>query len=68
MWGGGGYVSLPEENTDLPDFTPEIVHLLLQGVYGDYPHHNYGSHLDEGVADDTILKHCWRRLDAQSAS
>ena len=43
-----------EENADLPDFTPERAHLLLQGVYGDYPHHNNGLHLDGRVADDAI--------------
>ena len=35
----GGGVPPPEENTDLPGFTPERAHLLLQGVYGDYLHH-----------------------------
>ena len=44
----------PEENADLPDFTPESAHLFLQGVYGDYPHHNDGSHMDGGVVDDAI--------------
>ena len=43
-----------EENTDLPDFTPERANLLLQGVYGDYLHHNNGLHLDGGVADEAI--------------
>ena len=28
----GGGLPTPEENTDLPNFTPECVHLLLQGV------------------------------------
>ena len=31
----GGEVTPPEENADLPDFTPESAHQLLQGVYGD---------------------------------
>ena len=44
----------PEENADLPDFTPESAHLLLQVVYGDYPHHNNGLYLDGGIADDDI--------------
>ena len=42
----------PEENTDLPEFTLERAHLLLQEVYRDFPHHNDGLHLDGGVADD----------------
>ena len=54
----GGDLPPPEENADLPDFTPEHVHLLLWEVYGYFPHHKYGSHLDGGVADDAI---CQRR-------
>ena len=57
-----------EENTDLPNYTPEIAHLLLRGVYGDYPHHKDGLHLDRGVAYNAIWQRCWHRLDAQSAS
>ena len=64
----GGDVNPPEENTDLPGFTPERAHLLLQGVYGDFPHHNDGSHLDGGITDDAAWQRCWRRLAAQSAS
>ena len=63
-----GDVSPPEENTYLPDFTPESAHLLLLGVYGDYPHHNDGLHLDGRVADDVIWQRCWIRLAIQSAS
>ena len=51
---GGGGLPPPEENSDLPEFTPEHSHLLLQGVCGDFPHHNDGTHLDWGVADDAI--------------
>ena len=58
----------PEDNADLPGFTPEHAHLLLQGVYGDFPHHNDGLHLDGGIADDAAWHHNWRRLAAQSAS
>ena len=57
-----------EENADLPGFTPEGVHLLLQGVYGDFLHHNDESHLDRGVVDDAVWQKFWRRLTAQSAS
>ena len=42
----GGDTTPPEENVDLTGFTPESVHLLLQGIYGDFPHHNDRSHLD----------------------
>ena len=44
----------PEENADLPDFTPECAHLLLQEFYGDFSHHNDGSHLDGGIAYDAL--------------
>ena len=55
----------PEENADLNDFTPERAHLLLRGVYVDYPHNNDGSHLDRGVPDNAICHRCWRLLAAQ---
>ena len=63
----GGGMSLPEENADLPDFTPELALMLLREVYGDFPHHDNWSHLDGGVADDALWQHCWRRLATQSA-
>ena len=50
----GGDGPPPEENADLPDFTPERANLLLQGVYGEYLHHNNGSHLDGGFVDEAI--------------
>ena len=65
---GGGDATPPEENADLLGFTPERAHLLLQGVYGDFPHHNDGSHLDGGISDDAAWQRCWRQLAAQSAS
>ena len=64
----GEDVTPPEENADLPDFTPESAHLFLQGVYGDYPHHNDGSHMDGGVVDDAIWQCHWYRIDMQLAS
>ena len=51
---GVGGVHPPEENANLPYFTLEHAHLLLWGVYGYFPHHNYGSHLDGRVADGAI--------------
>ena len=42
-----------EENADLLDFTPECAHLLFLEVYGDFPNHNDGSHLDRGIADNS---------------
>ena len=64
----GGTPPPPEENADLLGFTPERAHLLLQGVYGDFPHHNNGSHLDEGIVDNAAWQCRWRRLATQSAS
>ena len=64
----GGDATPPEENTDLLGFTPEHAHLFLQGVYGDFPHHNGGSHLDGGIADNAAWQRRWRPLAAQSAS
>ena len=55
---------IPEKNADLPEFTFELAHLLLQGVYGDFPYHNNVLHLDGGVEDDDIWQRRWRRLAA----
>ena len=57
-----------EENADLPGFTTERAHLLLHGVYGDFPHHNDGSHLNGGIADEALWQCRWSRLAAQSSS
>ena len=75
----GGDATPPEENSDLLGFHPERAHLLLQGVYGDFPHHNDGTHLDGGarwfssnlaggISDDAAWQRRWRRLAAQSVS
>ena len=42
-----------DENTDLPEFPPNRGHLLLKGVYVDYPHHNNWVHL--GKESQTML-------------
>ena len=65
---GGGDVPSPEENADLPDFTHGRAYLLLRGVYGDYPQHKSGSHLNEGVLEDAIWQSRWRRISAHSAN
>ena len=64
----GGDLPPTEENADLLDFTPERPHMFLREVYGEFSHHNDGSHMDGGVVDDAIWQRCWRRLAAQSAS
>ena len=63
-----GDATLPEEIADLPGLTPEPAHLLLQGVYGDFPHHNDRYHLDGGLAGDAAWHHCWGWLAVNSAS
>ena len=62
----GGDMPAPEDNAYLPDFTPETVHLLLRGAYGDYPHHNDGLHLDRRIADAVIWQRHCRQIAAQS--
>ena len=62
LW--GGEATPPEEHADLLGFAPERAHLLLQGVYGDFLHHNDGSHLDRGIEDEAAWHHRWRRLAA----
>ena len=57
-----------EENSDLPGFQPDRAHLLLQGVYGNFLHHNDGAHLDRGITDGAICQRCWCQLADQSAS
>ena len=64
----GGDATPPEENTYLLGFHPERAHLLLQGVYGDFPHQNDGTHLDGGIEDKSAWQRRLRRLAAQSAS
>ena len=64
----GGDATPPEENADLLGFHPERAHLLLQGVYDDFLHHNDGLHLDVGIAHEAARQCLWRWLAAQSAS
>ena len=56
------------ENADLPGFHPERVHLLVQGVYGDFPHHKDGSHLDGGIEDNAAWQRGRHQLDAKTAN
>jgi hypothetical protein len=46
-----------DPGTDLPGFEPAPVNHLLDAVYGDWPHHNDGRHLDGGVDGDAA----WQR-------
>ena len=64
----GGTCSPPEENADILEFRPECAHLLLQGVYGEFPHHNDGAKLDRGIMDNAVWQRRWRRIAAQSES
>ena len=60
----GRHATPPEENIDLRELAPESAHLSLQGVYGDFPYHNDGSHLDGGNKDDAAWQRRWRRFSA----
>ena len=63
----GWDVPPPEGNTEFPGFTPDRAHLLLQDVYGDFPHHTDGLHLDGVIADNAIWQRRWHWLDTKSA-
>ena len=57
-----------EEHMDLTDFPPVRGNLLLEGVYGDYPHNNDWSHLEKGVLEEAAWKRPWQCLASQMAS
>ena len=63
-----GDVPSQKDITDLPDFTSDRGHLLLKGVYRDYPHHNDGTHLCGRFLDNSVWQHYWKKLAAQSSS
>ena len=54
-----------EEGTDLPRFALSRDHQFIVEVYSDNLHHNYGTHLDGGIAYCAIYKRLWRRLATQ---
>ena len=58
---------LREEGSDLQGFLPSQEHQFMVDVYGDNLHHNNGTHLDRGVADDALWQRRWWRLTDQSA-
>ena len=66
MW--GGIMPPREENADLPEFTPERLRLLLQGVYGDFLHHNNSLRLEGGIADNDLWQRRWRQFTDMSSS
>jgi hypothetical protein len=51
-----------DPGADLPGFVPAPVDHLLEAVYGDWPHHNDGCHLDGGVNGDVAWQRRWRRI------
>ena len=54
---GGNTATTPLEGErtagDEPGYTPTPEDLHLQEVYGDWVHANPGTHLDEGIRDDS---------------
>ena len=57
-----------QEGGELQGFIPARAHVSLQEVYGEFPHHNDGTHLAGGFMDDAVWKNHWRWITAQSAS
>jgi hypothetical protein len=51
-----------DPGADLSGFVPAPVDHLLKAVYGDWPHHNDGCHLDGGVNGDVVWQRRWRRI------
>ena len=45
-----------------PGYTPTPEDLRLQEVYRDWSHANPGTHLDDGIGNDTAWKSWWRDL------
>ena len=35
---------------------------MIQSVYGNHLHHNNGTHLDGGGADDVVWQCCWHHI------
>ena len=60
----GGGATPPEGNADLLGFSTESAHLLLQGVYRDFLHHNNGSHLYGEIIDNAAWQRCWLHITA----
>ena len=58
----------PRRVHEFPDFVPVREHLLMKGVYVEYPHHINGSLLDRGVLYDAVWELQWRRLAPQLTS
>ena len=54
----------PEIGADFPDFIPTTADGLLKSVYGDYPHHNPGTHLHGDIDDDAKWQRYHQRLTA----
>jgi hypothetical protein len=51
-----------DPGANFPRFEPVPVDHLLEAVYGDWPHHNDGRHLDGGIPGDAAWQRRWRRI------
>ena len=60
--------SLMGEGAELHIFVLSHAPQFLVEVYGDPLHHNYGTHLDGGVGDDSMCQRRWWSLAAHSVS
>jgi hypothetical protein len=61
-------ISRKDPGADLPGFEPAPVDQLLDDVYGDWPHHNDGRHLNGGVLEDAAWQRRWRRITALAST
>ena len=60
-------VSPREEGEYLLGFSLSRAHLLLAEIYEDHLHHSNGTHLDRGMADDSLLQSFRLRIAAHSS-
>jgi hypothetical protein len=63
-----GIKETPEQTADpganSPGFMPAHINRLFDAIFGDWPHHNDGSHLNGGVdGHSTWQRHWWRIAD-----
>ena len=53
---------VPDVGADLPTYLTTSADKLLDSVFGDHVHDNDGSHLDGGIATDSLWQKRWTRI------
>ena len=61
-------MSPQEEGTDMSDFNPYCAHLFFMEVYSNFPHHNYGLHLDGVIPDNAVCQFRWHHMTVKFSS